>query len=138
MTALPHTIPANATLREAEARMAEHRVRHLPVMDQGRVVGMLSDRDLKLAYGIHGLNPEKMLVIDACHGGAYVVNPDTPLSEVATVMAEQHYGSAIVCRQGRVVGIFTTVDACRALAAFIDARARRPAAARPRRRARRT
>lgn len=120
MTASPHTIQANATLREAEARMAEYRVRHLPVIEQDRVVGMLSDRDVKLAYGIKGLNHEKLLVIDACHGGAYVVNPDTSLSEVATVMAEKHYGSAVVCEQGYVVGIFTTVDACRALASFID------------------
>jgi acetoin utilization protein AcuB len=125
MMAFPYSIQASATLREARARMAEYGVRHLPVMKDDRLMGMLSDRDLKLAYGIKGLNPDAVLVIDACHEGPYVVEPDTSLSEVATVMAEQRYGSAIVCEQGRVVGIFTTVDACRALASFIDAWARR-------------
>lgn len=124
MTPFPYSIQAHATLQEAQARMAEDGVRHLPVMRDDRLVGLLSDRDLKLAFGIKGLDPRAVLVIDACHEGPYVVDPDAPLSEVAAVMAERHYGSAIVCEQGRVVGIFTTVDACRALTAFIDAWAR--------------
>jgi acetoin utilization protein AcuB len=53
---------------------------------------------------------------EAMTADPYVVDADAPLSEVAATMAERHLGCAIVTEQGRVVGIFTTVDALRAVA----------------------
>jgi acetoin utilization protein AcuB len=50
------------------------------------------------------------------------VSPDSPLDEVALEMAENRYGSAIIVQDKKVVGIFTTVDACRALAAILETR----------------
>lgn len=120
MTRIPYTIQADATLKTAMDRMAEYGVRHLPVTDKGRIVGMLSDRDLKLVHGLESITPEELLVIDACHGPAYVVTPETPLHIVARKMARTHYGSAVVAEGGRLIGIFTTVDACRALAGLIE------------------
>jgi acetoin utilization protein AcuB len=119
MTRIPYTIEARATLQTAAERMAEYKIRHLPVIDKGRVIGMLSDRDMKLVSGLEAVDLNDLLVIDACHGAPYIVAPDAPLREVADTMAKKRYGSAIVTESGRVVGIFTTVDACGALAALI-------------------
>jgi acetoin utilization protein AcuB len=120
MTRIPYTIPSDATLRAAADRMVEYNVRHLPVLDKGTVIGMLSDRDVKLVSGLDEADLNNMRVSDACHGVPYIVARDAPLREVASTMAKKRYGSAIVTEHGRVVGIFTTVDACRALATLID------------------
>jgi acetoin utilization protein AcuB len=53
-------------------------------------------------------------------GDIYAVAPTTPLAEVATAMAEHRYGCAIVTEGQHVVGIFTTVDALRAVIAIAE------------------
>jgi acetoin utilization protein AcuB len=48
------------------------------------------------------------------------VTSDAPLDEVTTIMAEGKYGSVVVMGHGSIEGIFTTVDACRALAELLE------------------
>lgn len=55
----------------------------------------------------------------------YVVGPDTPLEQVASAMADHKYGCAVVTEGNHVVGIFTTVDALRALVGASRAKAHR-------------
>jgi acetoin utilization protein AcuB len=55
-------------------------------------------------------------------GEPYTVAPDAPLEEVATRMADRKLGSALVVDRGSVVGLFTTVDALRALAVLASRR----------------
>jgi acetoin utilization protein AcuB len=52
----------------------------------------------------------------------YAVHPESPLDEVASEMASKKYGSAVVLQNGKVVGIVTTVDLCRALAELLHGR----------------
>lgn len=52
----------------------------------------------------------------------YAVDPNTSLDVVAEALAEHKYGSAVVLQNGKVVGIFTTNDACRALAELLHSR----------------
>jgi len=115
MTTTPFSIESKETLKTAADLMAKQQIRHLPVTDKGALIGLVSDRDIKFALGLAGIDPKSLPVIDICHEDPYKVDPDSPLSEVATVMAEKHYGSALVVQNGKLVGIFTTVDACRAL-----------------------
>ncbi len=122
MTTQPVSIQAGQNLNDAIAVMKKSSIRHLPVMRGDDVVGLLSDRDVKLALGIQGLDKDRMPVIDFCIEKPYTVKPDSHLKDVALTMASKHYGSAIVVSNGRLVGIFTTVDACRALAEIIDTR----------------
>lgn len=115
MTTHPHSIGEQATMREAMELMTQHQIRHLPVKRGPKVIGILSDRDLKLFFGISNMNPDHLKVSSISHGHPYVVAPDAPLSEVAKEMAEKHYGSVLVMKGEELLGIFTTVDACRAL-----------------------
>jgi acetoin utilization protein AcuB len=119
MTEQPHTIHAGEPLERAKALMEEHGIRHLPVVNHRTVIGILSERDLNLALGPEGVNRAQLVAMDICHGRPYVVSPAAPLRQVAAEMAAQHIGSVIVMEGTRPTGIFTTVDACRALAALL-------------------
>ncbi len=122
MTTAPNSIGVEQTLARAHHFMREHGIRHLPVLHGGKLVGMLSDRDLHLVEAMAGVDPEKVLVSEAMSSTVYAVTPEQPLDEVVSTMAEHKYGSAVVMQNEKVVGIFTTVDVCRTLAELLHTR----------------
>jgi acetoin utilization protein AcuB len=116
-----HTIGGEETLEHAKQLLYRLGVHHLPVLLAGKCIGILSDRDLKLAYAVEQSNAARLLVKNACVTTIYEVSPGEELAEVARCMAERHIGSAVVIDQGKICGIFTVTDACRALAALAKA-----------------
>lgn len=122
MTTLPHTIGAEQSLSKAEKMMAEYRVRHLPVLSGGKLVGVLSDRDVRLVESFRDVNPEEVTVEDAYTPEPYVTSPHAPLSEVCAEMAQHKYGCALVCDNQKLVGIFTWVDALKAFGDVMETR----------------
>ncbi len=122
MTTQPQSIESAESIKKALDRMSKVGVRHLPVTKNGKVVGIVSDRDLKLVLGFEEIDSAEVTVADVCHPKPYIVGPDALLHEVAEEMAEKRLGSAIVVQNGKLVGIFTTVDACRALAEVLQTR----------------
>jgi acetoin utilization protein AcuB len=126
MTASPHTIGTAQTLRTARGIMQKHGIRHLPVLEGGVLRGVLTARDIQLVESLRDTDLDTLTVEDAMTPEPYAIAPDTSLEWVAVEMAEHKYGSAIVLEQGRVVGVFTTVDALRALQQIV-AGLRRPA-----------
>jgi len=122
MSAVPHLIRSDETLSAAHEAMPAHRIRHLPVVDGRRLVGVVSDRDLHLVETLRDVDPKIVRVDEAMTPGPYTVRPRASLAKVARSMAKAKYGSAIVTERGRVVGIFTTVDALEALAGLIRER----------------
>jgi acetoin utilization protein AcuB len=114
MTPFPYWIDRGESIATARDVMARHSIRHLPVMDGGRLVGVVTDRDIKLILdpGL-GAPPEGKTVGDVCVSRVYVVDLMEPLDRVLLHMAEYHIGSALVMKDGRLVGIFTVTDACR-------------------------
>ena len=115
MTTTPISIEAKESMSSASSLMEKQGIRHLPVVNKGELVGLISDRDIKMASAIEGVDPDSVPVLDACQEKVYQVDPNVLLSDVALTMAQKHYGSALVVSNGKLVGIFTTVDACRAL-----------------------
>lgn len=95
--------------------MVEQGIRHLPVTDEDRLVGILTDRDLKRALDpALGLPPQEELFVRDVHvTDAYVVDGDVPLDQVLEHLATHHIGSALVTRDGLLMGILTATDACR-------------------------
>lgn len=124
MTPAPLTIGVDASLAAAAELMRAHGIRHLPVLAHGALVGIVSERDLELVAGLAGIDPQRTHVRSAMTAEPYTLAPDTSLEWVANEMAQHHYDSVVVVERERVVGIFTTVDALRALQALL-ARARR-------------
>lgn len=128
MTPAPHTIGAEQTLAVASELMHKHKIRHLPVLRGGHVVGILSERDIALVAGLPSVDPAKVAVQDAMSEEVYSVRAETPLDEVAATMAANRYGAALVVgERDHVLGVFTTVDALHALADGAPTKTRRAA-----------
>lgn len=122
MTTTPHSIGSDQTIATASLMMNDHHIRHLPVLQGGRLLGILTDRDIKLIETFRDVDPAKLKVEEAMTEQPYSVSPDAPLDEVVETMAANKYGSAVVMQNQKVVGIFTTVDACVALAGLLRTR----------------
>jgi acetoin utilization protein AcuB len=118
MTRSPHSIGLEQSLATAHEMMREHHIRHLPVLHGGRLVGMVTERDARLVESVTA-DASAVTVEEAMSQAVYVVAPDASLADVAREMAEHKYGSAVVMDHGKIVGIFTTVDACTALATLV-------------------
>jgi len=125
MTPGPHTIGREQSLVAAKQMMQKIHARHLPVLHGGKLVGVLSDRELAAIETLPG--SRQMTVEDAMVPDVYITSQDAPLATVAGEMARQRVGSAIVLKDDHVVGVFTAVDALRALAETLTSRPAKPA-----------
>ncbi len=122
MSTSPHTIGAEQTLAEAAEVMRTHGIRHLPVLQGRQLVGVVSDRDLKIVEAFPDVKRDEVPVSEAIAQEAYAVAPDTAIVDVVDHMADHRYGSAVVVDGNDVVGIFTTIDALRALSDVLHGR----------------
>lgn len=114
MTTVPHTIDIESTIADAKKIMRFHEIRHLPVINAGKIVGIITDRDITFIQAFKGVDSTVEKVDQAMTIEPYTVKTDTPLDEVCQVMAEHKYGSVLVEDNHKLVGIFTWVDALRA------------------------
>jgi acetoin utilization protein AcuB len=121
MTPFPHSVDIEAPVEAAIQFMREHKIRHLPVTEKGELAGVVSDRDIKLMLGPDFAYPDArdLKVRDTLAAECYIVDLATPLAAVLAHMAEHRLGSAIVTRKGKLAGVFTSTDACRAFAHYL-------------------
>ena len=121
MTAAPTAIDAAATLSEAEALMASLDVHHLPVMESGDVISVVSDRELlRMTSPARAQDGEGLVVRDVCQHPALAADVDDPLVKVLDVMVQRHLSSVLVMADGDLAGIFTATDACRVLSMLLQ------------------
>lgn len=116
MTKSPVVVENNVTMARALQIMEEHKFRHLPVMSNGHLVGVISERELRIVENMRGVDSAMCVVGDFVLGGPFTATPETTLREVVREMAEHKYGSAVIVEGEEVVGMFTTTDALRAMA----------------------
>lgn len=118
MTKQPVSIAGDVALSDALEIMRSWGMRHLPVTESnGAVRGLVSERDILryMAYN-HGV---KAQVSDAMTREPFVVEPTESLSKVASRMAAEKFGCAIVADEKGIRGIFTTTDALKILAEIL-------------------
>jgi acetoin utilization protein AcuB len=120
MTPFPYSVSCDATVAEAQAFMASHHVRHLPVKKGSSLIGVVSDREIQLALDPErGGNNQELRVRDVASLDLYVVDLSTPLDEVLSHMARSHVSCALVRKGTKLVGVFTTTDACRLFGEYL-------------------
>lgn len=130
MTPDPQVVRAGDHVLDAAGRMQAMGIRHLPVIDgDGKVIGMLSDRDVRMAVGsparvVGGQTAEVQLellqVRDVMTVPALTVRPDERCSQVARLFADMHLGAVpVVDDEGKILGICSYIDILRALAASV-------------------
>jgi len=115
MTRNPRTVACHESVATAAELMHQHGIRHLPVMQSNKLVGILSERDIAIIESIQSTDPKRITVTEAMTPSPYVCAPEADLREVAIEMIHSRIGAALVVDQGTVLGIFTTIDALRAL-----------------------
>ncbi|MBI3078062.1 MAG: CBS domain-containing protein [Deltaproteobacteria bacterium] len=120
------TVGPEETLPQASQLMRKNSVRRLPVVEAGRVVGIVSDRDIREAspsdatsLSIWELNYliDKIKVQEIMTRKVVTVGPNTPVEEAARLMRDHKIGGLPVVEDGRPVGIITENDIFRA---FLD------------------
>jgi acetoin utilization protein AcuB len=115
MTDAPISVTPEITMRAAHDLMRRRSIRHLPIVRDGHLVGIVTDRDLHQHASVPHFDPDRVTVEEVMVKDVAVVSPRAGLQAVAELMHGRDLGSVVVVDRDRVVGIFTTNDALRAL-----------------------
>ena len=113
MTKEPITVEADELLIRASHKMQAGGFHRLPVVRDGRLVGIITERDLREHHG----HLEQTKINGVMTEDPITVNPQTILEEAAQIMLERQIGGLPVVHEGRLVGIITATDVMRA---FLD------------------
>lgn len=119
------TVQKGETVERAQTLMAQHNIRHLPVLDGERLVGVLSDSDIRSVMipqrACRGRGarreifylPANVAVEEAMTAEPAWVTPKTDIEDAARILLQQKIGCLPVLERGRVVGIITESDILR-------------------------
>ncbi len=131
MTPNPLTVTPQASIAEAWDVIGELAVRHIPVVENGALVGMLSDRDLARVdiakvlrvEGADALREElETPIVEVMTSDVISVQPETGVGEVISLLLEHKIGAVPVVEPGtrEVLGIISYVDVLRALQDLVE------------------
>src|SRR3972149_5001864 len=124
----PVTVAPEDSFRHAMTLIRQKGIRHLPVAEEGRLVGIITDRDIRqtspspaTSLEIHELHYllERVKIREIMTRKVYTVTPETPIEEAARLMRDHKIGGLPVLQAGRLVGIITETDILRAFVEVI-------------------
>ncbi|HXV50205.1 MAG TPA: CBS domain-containing protein [Candidatus Binatia bacterium] len=127
MMGSPVTLKPDDTLALANDVISLGRIRHIPVVEDGKLRGMLTERDLMgaAATQIFGLKQssktallKSVLIRDVMKKRVVTVAPDTPIKDAAHLLADKKIGCLPVVSEGTLVGLVTTTDILRYVESF--------------------
>ncbi len=119
MTVIPLTVSPDTTLRNIIGIMKSEGCRQLPVLDKGKLIGIISDRDVRLVMNspivLHGRwQDEELLdkiIAESCMTpNPITVSPDTPAYRAAEMLQTYKFGALPVVEEGTLVGIISVTD----------------------------
>jgi CBS domain-containing protein len=110
------TLKETQNLAKADELLRLHRIRHLPVLRQGKLVGLVTHRDLLRAAAVHATDPasQPLWAADVMTRDVDTVRADTPLKDAVALMLRHKYGCLpVVDAHGGLLGILTEADLVR-------------------------
>ena len=114
MTRIPEVVSPDLSLGDAWAKMRDQGFRQMPVVQDGKLVGLIAERALRLASAYEG--SDQMKVQDAMLSHPFTVSQEALILDVCAQMATHRHGSAVIVgNAGEPLGIFTSQDALREL-----------------------
>ncbi|HSP71217.1 MAG TPA: CBS domain-containing protein [Gaiellaceae bacterium] len=113
MSAQPATVAPSTAVVEAARLMKQHDVGSLPVVEGGRLSGMITDRDIALRVVADGRDPDGVTVADIASGDLATIRPDQELDDALRLMAKQQVRRLPVVENDRLVGILAQADVAR-------------------------
>lgn len=116
------TVSPAGTVADALELLQDHGIRHLPVVDGGRVVGVVTDRDIRPAVGPGSSDADRTTIDEIMSAPAVVAAPDLPVESAARVLAEHRIGCLPVVEAGELVGILTESDLLRSFVELMTGR----------------
>jgi acetoin utilization protein AcuB len=120
MTRSPHTIGSDQLLEHARKLMNQRRIRHLPVLEGGQLVGLVSQRDVYFVEALDIAGDKSEITVDeAMSRDVFAVGVSTPVAQVVESMVRKKLGCAVITDAGRVVGVFSTIDAMSMLVRYL-------------------
>jgi len=120
MTPFPYYVELDDPVERAREMMSTHDVHHVPVQEHGKLMGILSRLEVERSDGQASGNGR--FVRDTHITEAFVVDLTHPVDEVLEEMIQRHLGSVLVTRKDKLVGIFSTTDACRVLEEMLQSK----------------
>ena len=124
MTKAPFTVGEDASMKEAADLLRQHHIRHLPVVLGPKLIGIVTDRDIRkaspsLLSGVDMGEYEEVLantpISRVMTREPFTVTPDTELREAVQVLVDKKVGALPVVNGADLVGIFTEIDALKVL-----------------------
>jgi CBS domain-containing protein len=110
MTAGPHTVPFDATLKDAAREMKEDDIGAILVEDNGSVAGILTDRDIVVRAIAEGRDPSATKVADVATRDVKSLTPDSSVEDAIRIVREQNVRRIPVVEDGRPAGIVSIGD----------------------------
>ncbi len=111
----PMSIDVNMGFVELLKLMNQNEIRHLPVLRDNQLAGIISDRDVRLFAGMHAEERNSLTAGDIMSENLISVEADTPLDQVAYIMSSKKISCLIVRENDEFLGLFTATDALNAL-----------------------
>ncbi|OOG22651.1 histidine kinase [Thioalkalivibrio denitrificans] len=116
----PITANEDMTIDDLRNLMEKHGIRHLPVVRGDSVVGVISDRNVRIVSSLPFAEKHQVRAADIMAADPVTVVATMPLEDVAYAMSERKVGSVIVNDEdGKFLGIFTASDALNALVEIV-------------------
>ena len=123
MTPFPYSVQLETTLTAVRKLIQDHNIHHIPVMNSGEIVGVITGRDVEAREKmVNADNEQSLEVLHVPMSKPYIVDINEPLEDVLLTMANKRVGATVITKHGKLVGVFTYIDACRYFGEYLQAK----------------
>ncbi|MBT8125639.1 MAG: CBS domain-containing protein [Gammaproteobacteria bacterium] len=123
MTPFPYSVQLETTLTTVRKLIQDHNIHHIPVMNSGEIVGVITGGDVEAREKmVNGDNEQSLEVLHVHMSKPYIVDINEPFENVLLTMADKRIGATVITKHGKLVGVFTYIDACRYFGEYLQAK----------------